>query len=119
MGSTWWTVAVRLCVVRAAQRYVDIEGVYAGLFTLGDHADFQKSLVILSRLPNPTLFLAVLDKAAPAFFEYGYPALEAACHNIARWPDPQAGQMDLPMACEVITCEPLVRTKVRPHANYR
>ena len=45
----------------------------------------QKSLVILSHLPFPAFFGAVLDRLAPVFFQHGYSALEAACHGIASW----------------------------------
>jgi hypothetical protein len=67
--------------------------------------------VILSRLPTPAVFLSALDYAAPAFFQHGYPALEAICHDIARWPDIRTGPMELPMSCEVLHVEPLLRTK--------
>lgn len=45
----------------------------------------QKSLVILTHLPFPSLFSAVLYRVAPAFFDHGYSALEAACHSISSW----------------------------------
>jgi hypothetical protein len=41
--------------------------------------------VILTHLPFPSLFAAVLHRVAPVFFEHGYSALEAACHSIASW----------------------------------
>lgn len=47
--------------------------------------DRQKSLVILTHLPLPALFMAVLETIAPIFFEHGYSALEAACHSVAAW----------------------------------
>ncbi|WWC91689.1 uncharacterized protein L201_006635 [Kwoniella dendrophila CBS 6074] len=64
----------------------------------------QKSLVILTHLPFPALFSAVLQKVAPAFFEYGYSALEAACHSIASWPDPTPDSiLELPMMTELLS----------------
>jgi len=39
----------------------------------------------LTHLPFPSLFLAVLDKVAPMYFDYGYPALEAVCYGFAGW----------------------------------
>ncbi|WWC72010.1 uncharacterized protein I206_105969 [Kwoniella pini CBS 10737] len=63
----------------------------------------QKSLVILTHLPFPTLFSAVLQKVAPTFFEFGYSALEAACHSIASWPDPTPDSiLELPMLTDLI-----------------
>ncbi|KAK4685933.1 hypothetical protein P7C73_g4202, partial [Tremellales sp. Uapishka_1] len=63
----------------------------------------QKSLVILTHLPFPTLFSNVLSKVAPAFFEHGYSALETACHSIASWPDPTPDTLlDLPFMCDLI-----------------
>ncbi|WVW86151.1 hypothetical protein I302_108192 [Kwoniella bestiolae CBS 10118] len=63
----------------------------------------QKSLVILTHLPFPALFSAVLQKVAPVFFEYGYSALEAACHSIASWPDPTPDSvLELPMLTDLI-----------------
>ncbi|KAK6909422.1 hypothetical protein I203_103440 [Kwoniella mangroviensis CBS 8507] len=63
----------------------------------------QKSLVILTHLPFPALFAAVLQKVAPVFFEYGYSALEAACHSIASWPDPTPDSiLELPMLTDLI-----------------
>lgn len=32
--------------------------------------------------------MAVLDRLAPAYFEHGESALEAACHSFASWSDP-------------------------------
>ncbi|WRT70225.1 uncharacterized protein IL334_007220 [Kwoniella shivajii] len=64
----------------------------------------QKSLVILTHLPFPALFSAVLQKIAPVFFEHGYSALEAACHSIASWPDPTPDSiLELPMMTDLLT----------------
>ncbi|WVF73087.1 hypothetical protein IAT40_007906 [Kwoniella sp. CBS 6097] len=64
----------------------------------------QKSLVILTHLPFPALFSSVLQKVAPVFFEYGYSALEAACHSIAAWPDPSSDSvLELPMMTDLLT----------------
>ena len=72
----------------------------------------QKSLVILSHVPNPDLFLRVLDRAAPSFFRHGYASLEATCHDIARWPDIRSGVLDLPLSCAVLRSDPYIRHKV-------
>ncbi|OWZ36028.1 hypothetical protein C356_04888 [Cryptococcus neoformans c45] len=64
----------------------------------------QKSLVILTHLPFPALFSAVQQKIAPNFFEYGYSAIEAACHSIASWPDPTPDTvLHLPLLSDIIT----------------
>ncbi|KAI9634049.1 uncharacterized protein MKK02DRAFT_17619 [Dioszegia hungarica] len=64
----------------------------------------QKSLVILTHLPFPSLFFATLNHLAPVFFEHGYSALEAGCHSIANWPDPQMGMtLELPILSDLIT----------------
>ena len=46
---------------------------------------FQRSLVVLSQLPYPTLFTQLISTLGPAFLTHGGPMLEAACHNIANW----------------------------------
>ncbi|ORY33392.1 hypothetical protein BCR39DRAFT_519739 [Naematelia encephala] len=64
----------------------------------------QKSLVILTHLPFPSLWAAVLQKIAPPFFEHGYPALETTCHSIASWPDPLPDStLELPLMTDVLT----------------
>ncbi|WVO12525.1 hypothetical protein L204_100125 [Cryptococcus depauperatus] len=66
----------------------------------------QKSLVILTHLPFPGLFAAVLQKMAPVFFEHGYSALEAACHSMASWPDPAPDcLLQLPFMSDVLLVE--------------
>lgn len=45
----------------------------------------QRSIVILTYLPYPSLFSALVSKLGPLYHEHGTPMLEAACHNIASW----------------------------------
>ncbi|KAL3290284.1 hypothetical protein HHI36_023629 [Cryptolaemus montrouzieri] len=52
---------------------------------------FQKSLVILSRLPFNNLFLQISKLIAPEYFENGDLSLEAVCYSINRWPAPLPG----------------------------
>ncbi|XP_061570342.1 protein DENND6B [Cololabis saira] len=52
---------------------------------------FQKSLVLVSRLPFPHLFHALLQVVAPEFFEKLEPCLEAVCHQMDQWPPPEPG----------------------------
>lgn len=66
----------------------------------------QKSLVVLSHLPFPSLFFSILERTAPIFFEHGYTALEAACNSIASWPDPAPeATLELPFLSEVVICK--------------
>ncbi|TBU63105.1 hypothetical protein BD310DRAFT_945520 [Dichomitus squalens] len=51
----------------------------------------QTSIVILSHLAYPSLFDTLVCRLAPSFMSHGGPMLEAACHNIANWPDPIPG----------------------------
>ncbi|KAI0749536.1 hypothetical protein C8Q80DRAFT_1101293 [Daedaleopsis nitida] len=51
----------------------------------------QTSIVILTHLAYPSLFYTLISKLAPSFMDHGGPMLEAACHNIASWPDPVPG----------------------------
>lgn len=53
---------------------------------------FQKSLVLLSRLPFINLFYELTALIAPAFFSSGEPTLEAVCDNICHWPSLMAGE---------------------------
>lgn len=53
---------------------------------------FQKSIILLSRLPFINLFYKVIQLIAPKHFEDGESSLEAACHDINRWPSLKAGQ---------------------------
>ncbi|KAF8879304.1 hypothetical protein CPB84DRAFT_1687970 [Gymnopilus junonius] len=54
----------------------------------------QRSLVILTQHQYPALFSAIAGIFGPLFETHGTPMLEAACHNIATWyePDPTPGQ---------------------------
>ncbi|GMK56685.1 hypothetical protein CspeluHIS016_0305250 [Cutaneotrichosporon spelunceum] len=64
----------------------------------------QKSVVILTHLPFPALWSAVLSHLAPAFFAHGYTALEMACRAIAGWPDPVPDtRVDLPLLSAVLS----------------
>lgn len=45
----------------------------------------QRSLVILSQHPYPSLFYTILSYLGQSFLAHGGPMLEAACHNIANW----------------------------------
>ncbi|KAI9000544.1 hypothetical protein BD414DRAFT_471971 [Trametes punicea] len=51
----------------------------------------QTSTVVLTQLPFPSLFYTIISKLGPSFMSHGGPMLEAACHNIASWPDPIPG----------------------------
>ncbi|KAJ4493064.1 hypothetical protein C8J55DRAFT_556035 [Lentinula edodes] len=51
----------------------------------------QRSVVILTSHPYPAFFSIILSIFGPMFQEHGTPMLEAACHNIAMWPDPTPG----------------------------
>uniref|UniRef100_A0A8C4R0P0 DENN/MADD domain containing 6B n=1 Tax=Eptatretus burgeri TaxID=7764 RepID=A0A8C4R0P0_EPTBU len=64
---------------------------------------FQKSLVLLSRLPFVNLFSSVAKLVAPEYFEKLEPCLEAACKDIDRWPNPIPGKtLNLPIMGLVI-----------------
>ncbi|KAF9480001.1 DUF1630-domain-containing protein [Pholiota conissans] len=52
----------------------------------------QRSLVILTQYQYPALYSGVSNIIGPLFGEHGTPMLEAACHNIATWPDPTLGK---------------------------
>ncbi|XP_042259460.1 protein DENND6B [Thunnus maccoyii] len=59
---------------------------------------FQKSLVLLSRLPYTHLFHSLLQIIAPEFFEKLEPCLEAVCNEIDQWPSPVPGlTLNLPV----------------------
>ncbi|KAK5877223.1 hypothetical protein CesoFtcFv8_026487 [Champsocephalus esox] len=59
---------------------------------------FQKSLVLLSRLPFPPLFQTLLQIVAPEFFEKLEPCLETVCNEIDQWPAPVPGlSLTLPL----------------------
>uniref|UniRef100_A0A7N4P5J9 DENN domain containing 6A n=1 Tax=Sarcophilus harrisii TaxID=9305 RepID=A0A7N4P5J9_SARHA len=54
---------------------------------------FQKSLVLISKLPYTHFFHTVLKQIAPEYFEKSEPYLEAACNDVDRWPAPVPGKM--------------------------
>lgn len=59
---------------------------------------FQKSVVLISRLPFIALFSQLVSIIAPEYFENGEPSLEAACHDIDQWGPPVPGEtMNLPI----------------------
>uniref|UniRef100_A0A8C7E763 DENN domain containing 6B n=1 Tax=Naja naja TaxID=35670 RepID=A0A8C7E763_NAJNA len=59
---------------------------------------FQKSLVLVTRLPYVTLFHSLLRLVAPEYFEKLDPCLEAVCSEIDQWPPPVPGQtLNLPV----------------------
>uniref|UniRef100_A0A6Q2X1H2 UDENN domain-containing protein n=1 Tax=Esox lucius TaxID=8010 RepID=A0A6Q2X1H2_ESOLU len=59
---------------------------------------FQKSLVLVSRLPYVHLFQSLLQIIAPEYFEKLEPCLEAVCNEIDQWPSPVPGQtLNLPV----------------------
>lgn len=53
---------------------------------------FQKSLVLLTRLPFINLFYEICSLIAPSFFSSGEPTLETVCDNICHWPSLMAGE---------------------------
>ncbi|NXG64937.1 DEN6B protein, partial [Hemiprocne comata] len=64
---------------------------------------FQKSLVLVSRLPYVNLFQSLLQLIAPEYFEKLEPCLEAVCNEIDQWPPPVPGQtLNLPVMGVVI-----------------
>ncbi|KAM6436358.1 protein DENND6B isoform 2-T2 [Liasis olivaceus] len=64
---------------------------------------FQKSLVLVSRLPYVNLFHSLLHLVAPEYFEKLDPCLEAVCSEIDQWPPPVPGQtLNLPVMGVVI-----------------
>uniref|UniRef100_A0A8C5QX52 DENN domain containing 6A n=1 Tax=Leptobrachium leishanense TaxID=445787 RepID=A0A8C5QX52_9ANUR len=54
---------------------------------------FQKSLVLISKLPYINFFHTVLKQVAPEYFERSDPCLEAACSDIDRWEEPLPGKI--------------------------
>ncbi|CAF0827409.1 unnamed protein product [Rotaria sordida] len=54
---------------------------------------FQKSFVILSKLPFISLFLNIVNQLAINYFEYGLTSLETCCHSMdCQWPEPEPGK---------------------------
>ncbi|XP_041713387.1 protein DENND6B isoform X1 [Coregonus clupeaformis] len=59
---------------------------------------FQKSLVLVSRLPYVHLFQSLLQIIAPEYFEKLEPCLEAVCNEIDQWQSPVPGlTLNLPV----------------------
>uniref|UniRef100_A0A8U7NY62 DENN domain containing 6A n=1 Tax=Corvus moneduloides TaxID=1196302 RepID=A0A8U7NY62_CORMO len=54
---------------------------------------FQKSLVLISKLPYVHLFRTVLKQIAPEYFEKSEAFLEAVCSDVDRWPPPVPGKV--------------------------
>ncbi|XP_050096312.1 uncharacterized protein LOC126578096 [Anopheles aquasalis] len=54
---------------------------------------FQKSVVLLTRLPFVNLFYELSAVVAPAYFESGEPTLESVCDSICRWPSLLSDEM--------------------------
>lgn len=54
---------------------------------------FQKSLVLLSKLPFISLFISIVSQLGPNYFQYGLASLETCCHLMDRqWPEPEPGK---------------------------
>jgi hypothetical protein len=54
---------------------------------------FQKSFVILSKLPFISLFLIIVNQLAINYFQYGLTSLESCCHLMDhQWPEPEPGK---------------------------
>ncbi|XP_014798655.1 PREDICTED: protein DENND6A [Calidris pugnax] len=54
---------------------------------------FQKSLVLISKLPYVHLFRTMLKQIAPEYFEKSEAFLEAVCSDVDRWPPPAPGKI--------------------------
>ncbi|XP_004845377.1 protein DENND6B isoform X3 [Heterocephalus glaber] len=77
---------------------------------------FQKSLVLLSRLPFVRLFQSLLSLMAPEYFDKLAPCLEAVCNEIDQWPAPVPGEtLNLPVMGVIIqVCIPSRVDKLEP-----
>ncbi len=65
---------------------------------------YQKSVILLSKLPLVSLFNQVMSVVARRFFEGGEISLEAACGDIDRWPLPIPGHsLELPLLGSLFT----------------
>lgn len=53
---------------------------------------FQKSFIILTRLPFFNLFYEILSQLAPMFFLHDLSVIKSACNQISNWPKLQAGE---------------------------
>nr|XP_003480136.1 protein DENND6A [Cavia porcellus] len=88
---------------------------------------FQKSLVLISKLPYIHFFHTVLKQIAPEYFEKNEPYLEAACNDVDRWPAPVPGKtlhlpiMGVVMKVRIPTCHdkpgPTQITQLTQQAN--
>ncbi|XP_064604791.1 LOW QUALITY PROTEIN: protein DENND6A-like [Liolophura sinensis] len=68
---------------------------------------FQKSVVLISKLPFVALFSKLVSIIAPEYFANGEPSLEAACHDIDQWQAPTPGDtINLPIFGRVL--QPIV-----------
>lgn len=64
---------------------------------------FQKSVVLLSKLPYFNFFKEITEIIAPEYFDHGETCLETACRHIDQWPSPQPGKtLDLPLLGSVL-----------------
>ena len=65
---------------------------------------FQKSFVILSKLPFISLFTTVVHQLAINYFQYGLPSLESCCYSMDhQWPEPEPGRtLFLPLLDNVL-----------------
>lgn len=54
---------------------------------------FQKSFIIVTRLPFFNLFYEILSQLAPKYFLYGQNVIESSCYQISNWPSLQAGEL--------------------------
>ncbi|GAB6022992.1 Protein dennd6a, variant 2 [Chamberlinius hualienensis] len=64
---------------------------------------FQKSVVLLTKLPLVNLFYKVAWLVAPEYFDNGEPSIEAACHDLDQWPSPIPGELcNLPLMGTVL-----------------
>ncbi|RWS28575.1 protein DENND6B-like isoform X1 [Leptotrombidium deliense] len=131
MGDTNFHFRTRLCSMR--RRSVSIHNEYNRNCFVSQQADpsyfygfvyfrqvkdktarrgyFQKSVVLLSRLPFFCLYSHVVSLIAPDFFEFGVSALETACREIDKWQPPVPGTVvNLPLM------DRLIRVQI-PHKN--
>ncbi|KAF1984427.1 DUF1630-domain-containing protein [Aulographum hederae CBS 113979] len=72
----------------------------------------QKSLVLISNHDFPALYLAILQKMTASGLISDPSALEAACAEIASWPAPSIGRLELPFLGSVFVLE------IAPHAAF-
>lgn len=64
---------------------------------------FQKSVVLISKLPFVSMFNYIVSLMAPQFFENGMPSLEAICHSVDQWSSPVPGEtLNLPFVGSLV-----------------